>query len=164
MITKLHTMVVLAVATNALVFAAVLMRNQAPPPSENQKAGVPLTESVHRPEAHQVGHAKASSRIESVTSGTFHEQVLRRSTPVLVDFYADWCGPCQMQGQILEELVVEDAAATVVKVDVDQNADLAQQFGVQALPTLLIFRDGRNVGRHVGLATKEQIKAALQID
>ncbi len=157
-------MVVLGVATNALVFAAVLLRNQPAPPSESQEAGAPSTESVHRPEAHQVGDATTGSRIESATSGTFDEQVLRRPTPVLVDFYADWCGPCQIQGQILEELVVEDDAATVVKVNVDQNADLARQFGVRSLPTLLIFRDGRNVARHVGLATKEQVKAALQAD
>ncbi|MGD9720113.1 MAG: thioredoxin [Pirellulales bacterium] len=154
----------LGVATSALVFTAVLSRNQPAPPSKSQEAGMPSTESVRRHESHQVDVVTAGSRIESATSGTFDARVLRRPTPVLVDFYADWCGPCQIQGQILEELVVEDGEATVVKVNVDQNADLAQKFGVQALPTLLIFRDGRNVARHVGLATKEQIKAALLED
>jgi len=80
---------------------------------------------------------------------------------VLVDFYARWCGPCQIQHGILEALAAEAEGFKIVKVDVDQDAELAQRFQVESLPTLLIVKDGRVMGRHVGVARKKQLLSAL---
>ncbi|MBI3836628.1 MAG: thioredoxin [Planctomycetia bacterium] len=147
-----------------LILAGTLLRDPSKASSGSQDAAASSTTSEQQHNAHQENYVTSGSRIESATTATFDARVLRWPTPVLVDFYADWCGPCQIQGQILEELIAEDDNATVVKVNVDMNTELAERFGVQALPTLLIFRDGRNVARHVGLATKEQIKVALRGD
>lgn len=103
----------------------------------------------------------ARGRVEPVTAMTFDEQVLRSSVPVLVDFYADWCGSCQFQHEILKKLAAEAEGFKIVKVDVDRDVELAQRFEVEALPTLLIVKDGRVIGRHVGVATKQQLLAEL---
>lgn len=100
-------------------------------------------------------------RVESVTTRTFDEEVMKSSVPVLVDFYADWCGPCQVQGRILDDLATQLQSAKIVKVNVDENADLARQFGVTALPTLVIIRDGKVIGKQVGLATRKQLVSAF---
>ncbi|MBI2479510.1 MAG: thioredoxin [Planctomycetia bacterium] len=100
-------------------------------------------------------------RVESVTTRTFDEEVMKSASPVLVDFYADWCGPCQVQGRILDDLATQLQSAKIVKVNVDENADLARQFGVTALPTLVIIRDGKVIGKQVGLATKKQLVSAF---
>jgi thioredoxin 1 len=100
-------------------------------------------------------------RVESVTTRTFEEKVMKSPSPVLVDFYADWCGPCQVQGRVLDELATQLQSAKIVKVNVDENADLARRFGVTALPTLLIINDGKVAGKQVGLATKKQLESTF---
>ncbi|MEX2139440.1 MAG: thioredoxin [Pirellulales bacterium] len=104
------------------------------------------------------GHAQ----ITSATTGNFDEHVLRSAVPVLVDFYADWCRPCQIQSRVLEDFAAEAAGIKIVKVNVDTNVELAERFGVNGLPTLLIVKAGNVVARHSGVATKEQLKAALR--
>ena len=99
--------------------------------------------------------------VESVSEATFDEQVLQSPVPVIVDFYADWCGPCKTQGRILEEFAAELEGAKIVKVNVDDNEVLSQQFRIEAIPVLLIVKNGRVIGRHEGVTTKEQLKAAL---
>ena len=93
-----------------------------------------------------------------VTDTTFDEEVLKSSTPVLVDFWAPWCGPCKMIAPVLEEIAKEkDGALKIAKLDVDDNPETAQKFGVMSIPTLLLFKDGREVNRLVGYMPKNQL-------
>ena len=96
----------------------------------------------------------------NLTTENFEEEVLNAKEPVLVDFWATWCGPCMRQGPVVEELAEEGYA--VGKVDVDQNMALAQQFRVVSIPTLILFKDGEEVKRFVGLTSKEELKSALE--
>lgn len=79
------------------------------------------------------------------------------SGKVLVDFYANWCGPCKMIGPILEEIAMERNDVTIVKVDVDNNSDLAVNYGVMSIPTMILFNDGVEVNKHIGFLPKEEI-------
>ena len=97
---------------------------------------------------------------KEITTANFETEVLKSEKPVLIDFWATWCGPCMRQGPDEEELAEEGYA--VGKVDVDQNMALAQQFRVVSIPTLILFKDGAEVKRFVGLTSKEELKSALE--
>jgi len=90
-----------------------------------------------------------------ITDENFEETVLKSDKPVLVDFWAEWCGPCRMLGPIIEELSSDyDGKAIIGKVDVDSNQQFAAQYGVRNIPTVLIFKDGELVNRQVGVSQK----------
>ena len=90
-----------------------------------------------------------------VTDTNFQTEVLKSATPVLVDFWAEWCGPCKMIAPIVEELAREyDGKLKVGKVDVDSNQQVSMQFGVRSIPTLLIFKDGKVVDQVIGAVPK----------
>ena len=97
---------------------------------------------------------------KEITVENFETEVLKSEKPILIDFWATWCGPCMRQGPVVEELAEEGYA--VGKVDVDQNMALAQQFRVVSIPTLILFKDGAEAQRFVGLASKEELKSALE--
>ena len=97
-----------------------------------------------------------------ITDASFDEVVLKRDKPVLVDFWATWCGPCRMLGPVIEELATEYEGRVVVgKVDVDNNQEFAAKYGVRNIPTVLVFKDGEVVGRQVGVAPKKIYTDAL---
>ena len=97
-----------------------------------------------------------------VTDQEFEEQVLKSDTPVLVDFWADWCAPCKMIAPIVEELAIEyDGQVRFAKVDVDANPQWASKYGIRSIPTLLIFRDGQPVETLVGAQPKQVLKSRL---
>ncbi|MCI7628939.1 MAG: thioredoxin [Blautia glucerasea] len=97
---------------------------------------------------------------KELTALNFKEEVFESEKPVLVDFWATWCGPCRRQAPIVEELAEEGYA--VGKVDVDAQPALAQQYRIMSIPTLLVFKGGQEVKRFVGLTSKEVLKESLE--
>lgn len=91
-------------------------------------------------------------------TNNFEQEVLKSEKPVLVDFYADWCGPCQMMGPVIEEIAEElNEKAKVGKINVDENPEIAVEYNVMSIPTLIIFKDGKEIKRFVGVTDKEEL-------
>lgn len=93
---------------------------------------------------------------------SFEKIIAQDGKTILVDFWATWCGPCRMIAPVLEEVAKERPDVTVCKVDVDEERDLALEYGVSSIPTLLVFRDGKVVNQSIGAIPKERILAMLQ--
>jgi thioredoxin 1 len=97
-----------------------------------------------------------------LASESFEREVLQSERPTLVDFYADWCGPCHAVAPVLEELADElEGQANVVKVNVDESPDLASQYGVQAIPTFIVIRGGKATAKLVGIQSKQALASAV---
>jgi thioredoxin 1 len=106
---------------------------------------------------------KQEGKVRHADEANFAEVVLRSDVPVLVDFYADWCGPCRAVAPLLEELARETPDARIVKVNVDHSPQLAARYGINSIPNLKVFRDGKVVDEQAGLASKARLKAMLDI-
>jgi thioredoxin 1 len=102
-----------------------------------------------------------ANNVLEVTDDNFKEEVLESKEPVLVDFWASWCGPCQAMGPILEETASELNGVKVVKVNVDENPQSSSNYGVMSIPTLLVFKDGEVVDQMVGLQSKDSLISKL---
>ena len=103
-----------------------------------------------------------AGQIQEVSDATFQTEVLEAPTPVLVDFWAPWCGPCRALTPIVEQLATENAAKVkFVKVNVDDNPRVAQTYRIQGIPTLMIFKGGQRAGELVGLQPKDSIQRKL---
>jgi thioredoxin 1 len=108
------------------------------------------------------GESTMAAPVE-VTDATFEQMVVESDTPVLVDFWAEWCGPCKMIAPVLNEIANEmDGKLTIGKLDIDVNQQTAMAFGVMSIPTLLLFKDGQPVDRIVGYQPKPQLMARLK--
>ena len=97
--------------------------------------------------------------ISHATDSNFQDEVISSEKPVLIDFWAEWCGPCKMIGPILEELAPEmDGKIKIVKLDVDSNSQTAINYAIRSIPTLIIFKDGSVQAQHIGAASKAQLE------
>ena len=98
----------------------------------------------------------------TITKENFEAEVLKSAQPVLLDFWAAWCGPCRMLSPIVDEVAEERTDVKVGKVNVDEQPDLAAEFGVMSIPTLLVFRNGQLVNRSIGLVSQPEILRLMQ--
>lgn len=104
----------------------------------------------------------AAANIVEANEANFKEEVLQSGQPVLVDFWAEWCGPCKMIAPVLDELAAEyEGKVRIAKVNIDENQNLAAQFRVTAIPTLLLIKNGQVVEQMVGAKSKRDLKASL---
>lgn len=92
-----------------------------------------------------------------ITKDNFEAEVLKSDKPVLIDFWAAWCGPCQMMGPVIEEIAEEREDIKVCKIDVDEQPDLAAEYGVMSIPTLLVVKDGKEVNKLIGAVPKQSV-------
>ena len=93
-----------------------------------------------------------------ITKDNFKSEVLEHKGTVLIDFWADWCGPCRMLSPIVDEVANENPNIKVGKINVDEQQELSAQFGIMSIPTLLVFKDGKKISESIGLIPKEQIE------
>lgn len=103
-----------------------------------------------------------SNQVIHTTDAAFDADVLQSPLPVLLDFWAPWCGPCRMVGPLLDQLAAEmEGKVKIVKINIDENEQTPAQFGVRGIPTLMIFKDGKNVATKVGALAKGQLTAFI---
>jgi len=102
------------------------------------------------------------ANVQDVTESSFESEVLQASQPVLVDFWAPWCGPCRMVGPVVEELASENSdSVKVVKVNIDDNQSLAMNYQVSSIPTIMLIKDGEVIDRFVGVQPKTRLQEAI---
>ncbi|MCD2491366.1 thioredoxin [Lacrimispora sp. NSJ-141] len=99
--------------------------------------------------------------VKTITKQNFHREIMNSTKPVLLDFWAEWCGPCRMLSPTVDALAGERPDITIGKVNIDEQADLAKQFRIMSIPTLVVLKDGKVTAQKAGVQSKENIRAML---
>jgi thioredoxin 2 len=124
-----------------------------------QLSRVDLAKLANGPRCHECRRPFLLDRPVKATSTDFDETIATASVPVVVDFYADWCGPCKMMAPTLDEFAADRAGSVLVlKVDTDRDSGLSGRFGIRGIPTLIAFAGGKEIGRHVGMADRATLE------
>lgn len=100
--------------------------------------------------------------VVKLTTETFDQEVLQAGQTVLVDFYADWCGPCKMMAPVVEELAGEEPGVKVCKINIDEEMAIAQRYGVMSIPTFIAFKNGEVAGKQVGALPKSKLQELVR--
>ena len=97
-----------------------------------------------------------------LTKDNFDQEVMQSDKPVLVDFYADWCGPCKMMGPVVEEIANEETGVKVCKINIDEEMAVAQKYGVMSIPTFIAFKNGEIAGKQIGAVPKSKLQDMIR--
>lgn len=100
--------------------------------------------------------------VMKLTTGNFEQEVLQSDKPVLVDFYADWCGPCKMMAPVVEEIASEKEDVKVGKLNIDEEMEIAQKYGVMSIPTFIVFKDGKVYKKDLGAKPKSAVLSMFE--
>lgn len=103
-----------------------------------------------------------SDKIVNITKDSFEQEVIKSDKPVMIDFWASWCGPCRMVAPIMEDLAEENNNVKICKVNVDEQGELAAQFRIMSIPTIMVFKNGENVEKVIGARSKEEFQELIQ--
>lgn len=103
-------------------------------------------------------------KVENITKNDFKEKVLKSNIPVLVDFNADWCGPCRMLRPILDNIAQEKEDIKIVSINIDEEDELAEEYQISSIPCLVLIKDGKEINRHVGLIPQDEIERLVKND
>ena len=109
---------------------------------------------INKNRPNKVGKGERKMAVVKLTTANFDQEVLQADRPVLVDFYADWCGPCKMMGPVVEEISGELDDVKVCKINIDEEMEVAQRYGVMSIPTFIAFKNGEMTGKQVGAVPK----------
>ena len=139
----------------AIVFLGLLVGLSFYLKGEDEKKLNPNNQVVNNKE-------ERSMKVLSVTNENFENEVLKSDKPVLIDFYADWCGPCKMLSPLVDQFAEENDDVKVVKINVDEAQEIAVKYGVMSIPTLVVIKNGNEVNRSVGLIGKEDIEKLMK--
>ncbi len=101
--------------------------------------------------------------IINLTRNNFKSEVMSSDKTVLIDFWAEWCGPCRMMSPVIDEIADEVSDVKVCKVNVDEASDLASMFGIESIPTLIVIKNGQTVNKSIGLISKEQVLSLINV-
>ena len=126
------------------------------------KKGMQYIQGSNQENIKKESEEENSMNVIKVTNDTFEKEVLNSNIPVLVDFYADWCGPCKMLSPTVDEVANENDDIKVVKVNVDEAQDIAIKYQVMSIPTLVVIKNGNEVNRSVGVIDKEEILSMIK--
>jgi thioredoxin 1 len=99
---------------------------------------------------------------QHINEDQFKELVLESDKPVLIDFYADWCGPCKMAAPILDDLSEEQSDVVIMKMNVDENPNIPREYGVMSIPTVIVFKDGKEAGRQIGFSGRAMYEDLIE--
>lgn len=153
----------LSILAAAVVLGGLVVCKMTPGCHLSASTGEEAAASI-QPKGEEAMSTAASTKrsVQHANRATFEQLVLQSDVPVLVDFYADWCGPCQRLAPVLEEFARENGDVKVVKVNVDYEGDLAAEYNISAIPALLVFKDGKVAAKTAGLANKNALRAMVE--
>jgi len=160
---KIILILVIAVFIDIIVFAYNFLQNE-----NNKRFVQEINDTIEQDKTTSEQNINIDNKKEEkemviqIGNENFENEVLNSDKTVLIDFYADWCGPCKMLSSIVEEFASENDNVKVVKIDTDVEQELAIQYGVMYLPTLIVIKDGKEVNRSVGLVSKSQIEELVK--
>lgn len=152
--------ILLILASNAMNNTEVNNLNQDTEISKTENQNSSVDENLNSKESEKEN--KGESKVVYVNESTFEAEVLNSDKIILIDFYADWCAPCNMLAPTIDEISIERNDIKVVKINVDESEDLAIEYGAISIPTLVIMKDGVEKNRIIGLVPKEEILSALE--
>lgn len=151
---KILYVILILVFIIALILISLFLNNKNKDTQNNKQSNIMQENNINKEESQM--------EVTKIGSEDFDKEVLQSNKTVLVDFYADWCGPCKSLSPIVDEVASENSEVKFVKINIDENQDLARTYSVMSIPTLVVIKNGKEADRSVGLISKAKIENLIK--